>query len=115
VSWKEATDEKTEEKTDTTPTENEKKALEKAKEYLSKAAYSESALKKLLIDTDKFTEAEASYAIKNCGADWKEQAVKKAKEYTSTITTKDDMIKKLKEDGFTDEQAQYGAEQNGLK
>ena len=109
VSWKENT------ATTDSPTENEKKALEKAKEYLSKAAYSESALKKLLTDTDKFTEAEASYAIKNCGADWKEQAVKKAKEYLSTITKKDDMIKKLKEDGFTDEQAQYGAEQNGLK
>ena len=99
----------------TTPTENEKKALEKAKEYLSKAAYSESALKKLLTDTDKFTDAEASYAIKNCGADWKEQAVKKAKGYLSTITKKEDMINKLKEDGFTDEQAQYGAEQNGFK
>ncbi len=92
-------------------------AVKRAKQYLadSKNAYSAAGMKKLLTDTDKFTAEQAAYAIENCGADWKAQAVKKAKEYAteSESLTHEELVAKLKEDGFTAEEAEYGANQNG--
>ena len=50
----------------------------------------------------------------NCGADWKEQAAKSAENYLSTMSfSRDGLIQQLEFEGFTNEQAVYGAEANG--
>ena len=54
------------------------------------------------------------YAADNCDADWNEQAVKKAKQYLETTAfSRDGLIEQLEFEGYTAEQAAYGAEQNG--
>ena len=66
-----------------------------------------------------FTKQEAALAAKKCGANWAEEAVKWVKntlEYSDTSYTKDqivyDMVTYF---GFTEADAIYGAEKNGLK
>ena len=50
------------------------------------------------------------YAVDNCGADWNEQAAKKAKDYMDIFSfSKEELIKQLEYEGFTYEQAVYGA------
>lgn len=57
---------------------------------------------------------DATYAADNCDADWNEQAVKKAKQYLETTAfSRDGLIEQLEFEGYTAEQAAYGAEQNG--
>lgn len=95
------------------PTMGQKNALEKAKSYLNYSAFSYKGLIKQL-EYEKFSTADATYAVDNCGADWFEQAVKKAKSYLSfTSFSRDGLIEQLEYDGFTHEQAVYGVEQNG--
>ena len=95
------------------PTMGQKNALAKAKSYLDYSAFSYKGLIKQL-EYEKFSTADATYAVDNCGADWFEQAVKKAKSYLSfTSFSRDGLIEQLEYDGFTHEQAVYGVEQNG--
>ena len=95
------------------PTMGQKNALAKAKSYLNYSAFSYKGLIKQL-EYEKFSTADATYAVDNCGADWFEQAVKKAKSYLSfTSFSRDGLIEQLEYDGFTHEQAVYGVEQNG--
>ena len=63
---------------------------------------------------DEYSHAEAEYAVKNCGADWKEQAAKKVKEYLNVMPmSRKGLIEQLIQfDGFTREQATYGVEQS---
>ena len=91
----------------------QKNALAKAKSYLNYSAFSYKGLIKQL-EYEKFSTADATYAVDNCGADWFEQAAKKAKSYLSfTSFSRDGLIEQLEYDGFTHEQAVYGVEQNG--
>lgn len=55
------------------------------------------------------------YALEHSGADWNEHAKETARIYIALmkIESRDELIKKLEEDGFTHEQAIYGADQNG--
>lgn len=70
-----------------------------------------------------FTAAEAQYALDHCEVDWLQQAVfhvanslRYAEEVTGEEYTKDKMVEEMVlYYGFTEEQAIYGAEQNGLK
>ena len=66
-----------------------------------------------------FTRDEAAYAVENCGTDWKKEAAKAVAcmlEYPQYEYTKDDIIEELTRfQGFSLEQATYGAEQNGLE
>lgn len=95
------------------PTMGQKNALAKAKSYLDYSAFSYKGLIKQL-EYEKFSTADATYAVDNCGADWFEQAAKKAKSYLSfTSFSRDGLIEQLEYDGFTHEQAVYGVEQNG--
>ena len=93
----------------------EQNALKSAKAYLNLGTgFSRSGL----IDQLKYegyTDSEAEYAVKNCGADWKEQAVISAKNYLDLDFgfSKSGLIEQLEYEGFTHEQAVYGAEQNG--
>ena len=63
---------------------------------------------------DGYTEEDARFAADTCGADWKEQAVKSAANYLGNMFfSKDGLIEQLEYDGYTNEQAVYGVEQNG--
>ena len=94
-------------------TTGERNALGSAKEYLSVTAFSYSGLIEQL-KFDDYTQAEAEYAAKNCGADWNEQAVKKAEEYLSVSSfSRKGLIEQLMFDGFTRKQAEYGVKHNG--
>lgn len=61
-----------------------------------------------------YSEATATYAADNCGADWYAQAVKAAqlfKKLDDSDLDYDTLVYLLKIDGFTDDQAVYGADQ----
>lgn len=95
------------------PTMGQKNALAKAKSYLDYSAFSYKGLIEQL-EYEKFSTADATYAVDNCGADWFEQAAKKAKSYLSFMSfSRDGLIEQLEYEGFTHEQAVYGVEQNG--
>lgn len=88
-------------------------ALQKANEYLNAMAFSYSGLIEQL-EYEGFSTEDATYAVDNCGANWKEQAAKKAKEYLNTMAfSRSSLIDQLEYEGFTAEQATYGVEQNG--
>ena len=92
-------------------TMGERMALASAKNYLRVSAFS----KKGLIDQLEFegyTTEEATYAVNNCGANWKEQAVKSAKNYLKIMPfSKQELIEQLEFEGYTTEEATYGVEQ----
>ena len=55
------------------------------------------------------TEA-ATYAADNCGADWNEEAAESAKSYMDVMSfSRQGLIDQLLYEGFTQEQAEYGA------
>lgn len=88
-----------------------KNALDQAYSYLNVMAFSYSGLIEQL-EYEGYTTEEATYAVDNCGADWKEQAAKKAEEYLNTMSfSKSGLIEQLEYEGFTHEQATYGADQ----
>lgn len=88
----------------------EQNALDKALSYLEFMAFSKKGLKKQL-EYEGFEKSEIKYAIKHCGADWKEQAVKKAEEYLESQSfSKQGLYDQLIYEGFTEEQAEYGVE-----
>ena len=83
-------------------------ALSKAKSYLRSSAFSRKGLIEQL-EFEGFSEAEATYAVDNCGADWNEQAVKKAKSYLkSSSFSRKSLIEQLEFEGFTHSQAEHG-------
>lgn len=95
-------------------TVSQKNALRKAESYLSFAGFSRKGLISQL-EYDKFSNADATYAADNVGADWNEQAAKKAKSYNDlTGFSRDSLISQLEYDGFTNAQATYGADSIGL-
>lgn len=98
--------------TDGTPiTQGKKNALKQAESYLKYSAFSYKGLIEQL-EYEGYSTAEATYAVDNCGADWKEQAVKKAEEYLKySAFSKSGLIEQLEYEGFTHDQAAYGADQ----
>lgn len=91
-------------------------ALNKAKNYLSFQAFSYKGLiDQLTCQAEQFTDGQAIYAADNCGANWFEQTAKQAAEYQELFSfNKSQMISQLIHDGFTQEQAEYGAASVGL-
>ena len=88
-----------------------KNALEQAYSYLNAMAFSYSGLIEQL-EYEGYSTEEATYAVDNCGADWKEQAAKKAEEYLNSMSfSKSGLIEQLEYEGFTHDQAAYGADQ----
>lgn len=91
----------------------QKNALAKAKSYLSHSAFSERGLIKQL-EYEGFTTEEATYGVKNCGANWTEEALKKAKSYLSHSSfSENGLIRQLEYEEFTKEQAEYGVKNSG--
>ncbi len=95
------------------PTAGERNALNSAKSYLSFSAFSYSGLIRQL-EYEGYTNAEATYAANNCGADWNAQALKSAKSYLSfSAFSYSGLIGQLQYEGFTSSQAAYGVDNCG--
>lgn len=91
-------------------TMGQKQALRKAEEYLSVMAFSKASLYEQLVVYDKFSKADAEFAVNNIDTDWKEQAAKKAEEYLSVMSfSRDELLNQLiTYDKFNQEEAEYG-------
>lgn len=91
------------------PTIGQFNAVQKAKSYLRISGFSEQGLIEQL-KYEGFTEEEATYGAKNCGANWNEQAEKSARAYLKVMSfSRQGLIDQLKYEGYTQEQAEYGA------
>lgn len=94
-------------------TEGERRALEKAYDYLEYTAFSYTGLIEQL-EFEGFSNSEATYAADNCGADWNEQAALKAQQYLEYSSfSRSGLIEQLEFEGFTHSQAEYGVTENG--
>lgn len=93
----------------------ENTAANSAQEYLDLYAFSRTGLIDQL-QYDGFSENVAATAVDSLNVDWNEQAVAMAREYmeVATYSNKQDMIDQLIYEDFTQEQAEYAAEQVGL-
>jgi len=88
-------------------------ALARAKSYLKIFSFSKEGLIHQL-KYDKFSDAEAKYAVENCGANWKSQAKEKAKDYLRAMPfSKEGLLAQLKYEKFTDAEAKYGVDHCG--
>lgn len=99
-------------------TGNEKAALNKAKSYIDSKTrgYSRSYLIERL-EASGFTASEAEFGADHCGADWNQEAAFQAGIYIRFYPnlTYTEMLESLEYDGFTHNQAVYGAYANGLR
>ena len=87
-------------------------ALQMAHDYLRSSAFSRTGLIEQL-EYEGFSEGDATYAVDNCGADWKAQAALMAKQYRkSSVFSHNGLVGQLEYEGFTHEQAEYGATQS---
>ncbi len=94
-------------------TTGQKNALRKAESYLDTMAFSREGLIEQL-EFEGYSNEDATFAVDNCGADWKEQAAKKAESYLDTMAfSRDGLIEQLEYEGFTNEEAVYGVTANG--
>lgn len=85
--------------------------VQKAQGYLDKEPMSELTMLHMLKENDGCDLDLAEKVLGALNADWNEQALKVAKKYCSGNSSikETDLIAKLKNDGFTNEQATYGA------
>lgn len=97
-----------------TPQTGNSGALSRAQSYLRSSAFSYEGLIDQL-EYEGFSTSEATYAAKNCGANWNEQAVKCAKSYlkSSGGFSYEGLLDQLEYEGFTSSQAKYGVDHCG--
>ncbi|SER38890.1 Ltp family lipoprotein [Parafannyhessea umbonata] len=89
-------------------------ALKKADSYLSWGAFSEQGLIEQL-EFEGFSQEDAEWGVRYCGADWNEQAYKKANKYLSWGSfSHKGLVEQLVFEGFTYDQAEYGVSKTGL-
>ncbi|WP_142057807.1 Ltp family lipoprotein [Pseudarthrobacter sp. B4EP4b] len=95
-------------------TVSQQNALRKAESYLDFTAFSRTGLIEQL-EYNKFSSADATWAVDRVTVDWNEQAAKKAKSYLEfTSFSRSGLVDQLLYNGFTPEQAEYGASTTGL-
>lgn len=88
-------------------------ALADAIIYLSSMPFSEEGLVEQLI-YEGYSEEEATNAVKNCGADWKEQALLKALDYLDSSAFSDESLTdQLIYEGFSEIEADYAVDRCG--
>ena len=110
-----ATNTSTNTSTNTTDTSTlgQKNALKQAQSYLQIMTFSKSSLKEQLL-FEGYTEAEATYGVDNCGANWNEQAYKKATSYMSIMSfSRTELIEQLEYEGFTSSEIEYAINKIG--
>ena len=94
-------------------TVTEDPALAQAISYLAFTSFSEEGLYEQLI-FEGFSEDDARNAVKNCGADWKEQALLKALDYLDTSAFSDkSLTEQLVYEGFSAIEADYAVDNCG--
>ena len=112
----------TEETTDTTETVEEtpsetpgqENARQTAEDYLASQSFSRTGLIKQL-EFEKYSHADAVYAVDALDVDWNEQAAQTAEDYLNTMSfSRQGLIDQLKFEGFTTAQAKYGVNKAGL-
>jgi hypothetical protein len=102
------------------PTVSQQQALESAKSYLDLGGFSKAKLIDQLSSPygEKFSEADAKWAVAHCGADWNAQAVMSAKSYMEMGGfSRSKLIDQLTSpygEQFTYAQAVYAADHVGL-
>lgn len=90
-------------------TKSQRNAYLEAKFYLEYWTYSRQGLIDELID-DKYPKEDAEFAVDHLNMDWFEEAYKYAKKELSDYPCSlEELFEELKDQGFTDEQADYGA------
>lgn len=95
-----------------TPGQNN--AVRKAERYLQLLAFSRTGLIKQL-EFEKFSNADATFAVDHIKVDWNEQAAKKAKRYLELQAfSRGGLMDQLIFEGFTPEQAEHGVNSAGL-
>lgn len=94
-------------------TTGQRNALARAKSYLRSSSFSYESLIHQL-EYEGFSNADATYAVRNCGANWYEQALKKANSYLrSSSFSYSGLIHQLEYEKFTSSQAKYGVDNCG--
>jgi hypothetical protein len=64
------------------------------------------------LEYEGFSTSDATFAVDSLSVDWNEQAAKKAEEYLAyTSFSRSGLVQQLQYEGFTPEQAEYGASQ----
>lgn len=82
-------------------------ALASAQDYLDLGGFSRQGLIEQL-EFEGYSNADATYAADNVGADWNAEAVESAEDYLDTTSfSQQGLIEQLTFEGFTPEQAQY--------
>ena len=103
--------ERSEEEQTPKETTSQRKARHKAEEYVAVSAHSRTGLIEKL-ESEKFSNEDAAYAVDALGLDWRDQAAQKAKELLADSSHSRDALKdQLKSEGFTDDEAEYGVSQ----
>lgn len=104
----------TEPEPDTDITVGQENALRSAQDYLRLSGCSRTGLIEQL-EFDGYTTDEATFAVDNLDADWKEQAARSAQDYLDISGfSRTGLIDQLEFDGYTRDEAEYGATQAGL-
>lgn len=95
-------------------TVSQQNAKGKAADYLDFTAFSRTGLIKQL-EFDKFSTADATWAVDHLKVDWNAQAAVKAQDYLDfTSFSRSGLIDQLVFDGFNAAQAEYGVSKTGL-
>ena len=95
-------------------TVSQQNALRKAADYLDYTAFSRPGLIGQL-EYEKYSTADATWAVDRVTVDWNEQAAKKAKDYLEyTSFSRSGLVDQLLYEGFTPAQAEYGVSTTGL-
>lgn len=95
-------------------TMSQQNARNKAGDYLEFAAFSRSGLIDQLV-FEKYSPADATWAVDHMTVNWNEQAAKKAKDYLDmTSFSRPGLVDQLIFEGYTPAQAEYGVSKTGL-
>lgn len=95
---------------------SQQNAVRKARDYLDTGAFSRQGLITQLVNFERFSEDDATYAVDSLNVDWNQQAAKKAKDYLDTGAFSHDglMTQLVNFEKFTPSQAAYGVAAVGL-
>ena len=97
-----------------TYTNSQEQAIAMAQEYLDSMAFSRSGLIEQL-RYEKFSAADAEFAVAHVTVDWNAQAKAMAKDYLDAMAfSRSGLIEQLRYEGFTLSQATYGVNAVGL-
>jgi hypothetical protein len=95
-------------------TASQENAISTAESYLDYTAFSKSGLIEQL-EYEKYSAADARFAVNHINVDWNEQAAKSAKSYLEYSSfSRQGLIDQLEYAGFTTQQATYGVNTTGL-